>query len=457
MTRTRSYSRGQKRRRGSASNDSTICSSLLLVLLLFMGLMTVILNLVYIRHYYYYKKKRKQHSLRSTQLSYDAHNFNLTSKGGHQAAHYDKQGQVLHQEIHNVTVDSLVGLHDDALTVPYNESISPEQAKMGKEPLLQLLEEAGVTNIDVEVLQKLPLFNTIQDLYGPGPVLVGTETCQAFRESVPKEEASLGVAGMFNTGTNLMALYLEANCKMPFSKNRKNHGIRWQVPWGKHILASLKWINTAGHEERTDKSTVLPIVIVRDPYSWMESMCRNHYGARWHYTKDHCPNLVPNEEDYKLFPYSGKNIPVRLDYGGDHSLPITSYDSLAHLWSEWYRQYVEDADYPRLIVRYEDLMYYPKQLIPQVCACAGGVPMEDEFTYLVDSAKWGPGHGREETRTSLITAMIKYGNAEKRLRGYTDEDLQLAHVGLSEDLMNLFQYNRPLEHDVRKASSRVKW
>jgi len=63
------------------------------------------------------------------------------------------------------------------------------------------------------------------------------------------------------------------------------------------------------------------------------------------------------------------------------------------------------------------------------------------------------GHGKEENRTSLITAMIKYGNVEKRLRGYTEEDLQLAHTALSQDLMEIFQYNRPLEHDIRSKKS----
>jgi len=49
--------------------------------------------------------------------------------------------------------------------------------------------------------------------------------------------------------------------------------------------------------------------------------------------------------------------------------------------------------------------------------------------------------------------MIKYGNVQKRLRVYTEEDLQLAHTALSQDLMEIFQYNRPLEHDIRSKKS----
>jgi hypothetical protein len=222
------------------------------------------------------------------------------------------------------------------------------------------------------------------------------------------------------------------------------------------MLASWKWTNTAHHETKTDKTTVLPVVLVRDPYSWMKSMCRNHYGARWHYTKEHCPNLVPNQHDLQLFPYQGSNIPVRLDYGsgGDDTsssgggVNVTSYDSLAHLWSEWNRQYWQ-VDYPRIMVRYEDVLFHPRELITRICACAGGVTAPPkEFTYFVNSAKWGPGHGKEEQKTSLIPAMMKYANVAKRIKGYTKEDLQLAHEALSEDLMNAFQYNRPLEQNL---------
>lgn len=429
-----------RRRRTSPSNNKNtpiqlICNSLLLLLLLSMGFVTIVLNLVFIKFH---------HSKRAKKLTMNTR--------GTQETKFDRQGNVLHRAIHKVTLEDLVKLEDDALP-PLELNMTREQASKGKEPLLDLLEQAGVTDVDIGVIQRLPLWSTIQDLYGPGPVLFGEESCAAFQSSVPRNIASLGVAGMFNTGTNLMASYLGENCKLPENQNR-DKGIKWQVPWGKHMLASFQWINTAGHESKTDKSSVLPVVLVRDPYSWMKSMCRNHYGARWHYTNDHCPNLVPNHEDYKLFPFIGNNIPVRLDYGGDGSVNITSYDSLAHLWSEWNEQYYTFGD-SRIMVRYEDILFYPRELTMRICACAGGIPVHpDSFTYFIDSAKWGPGHGKEEQRTSLIPAMIKYGNVHKRIRGYTREDLQFAHTALSEELMRTFQYNRPLENDLTHSIQR---
>jgi hypothetical protein len=424
-----------------------------------MGFLTISLNVLYftLNHTRTSKqhKKRNYHEDDETQIFHRRRRYHHHHVGNStNAAMTIPDTKVTLEELHLQDDD------DDALA-PIDVNITLEQARRGKEPLLDLLREAGVNDSihNVHVIQRLPLWSIIvRDLFGPGPVVWGEETCAAFRHSVPPSVASLGVAGMFNTGTNLVASYLEQNCILPLNKNN-NAGIRWQVPWGKHMLASWKWTNTANHESKTDKTTVLPVVLVRDPYSWMKSMCRNHYGARWHYTKEHCPNLVPNQHDLQLFPYQGSNIPVRLDYGGggggdDSSssaaaaVNITSYDSLAHLWSEWNRQYWQ-VDYPRIMVRYEDVLFYPRELITRICTCAGGVTAPPhEFTYFVNSAKWGPGHGKEEQKTSLISAMMKYANVAKRIKGYTKEDLQLAHEALSEDLMIAFQYNRPLEQNL---------
>ena len=74
--------------------------------------------------------------------------------------------------------------------------------------------------------------------------------------------------------------------------------------------------------------------------------CKHPYAAHWHHTKKHCPNLVPNADDMEIFPFQTPTVPVSV-----HFKPPASFDSLAHLWSEWYRQYY-DADYPRLMGKY---------------------------------------------------------------------------------------------------------
>jgi hypothetical protein len=225
-----------------------------------------------------------------------------------------------------------------------------------------------------------------------------------------------GIAGMFDSGTNLAANYLESNCILPStSTDKDSFDILWEVPWGKRVPAEMR--NHKSYR-RNDKSkddatsSVMPIVMIRDPYFRMQSMCHHNYGARWFHSTDHCPNLVPNKWDtsYRAGPNPG-TIPVRIKY----DFGWREWDSLAHLWTNWYQQYHKEADYPRILVRYEDMIFYPKEVTRQLCeVCAGGTLRKD-FSYQVDSAKQGPGHG--DVRTSWITAIIRYGSDRWRLRG----------------------------------------
>lgn len=92
--------------------------------------------------------------------------------------------------------------------------------------------------------------------------------------------------------------------------------------------------------------------------------------------------------------FPGNTVPVRVRYD-----PPATFDSLAHYWTTWYKEYLE-ADYPRLIVRFEDLQFHAKEMINLVCECAGAVPRDPDakFTYVVDSGKWGNGHRGVQVR-----------------------------------------------------------
>jgi len=96
----------------------------------------------------------------------------------------------------------------------------------------------------------------------------------------------------------------------------------------------------------------------------------------------------------------------------------------------------------RLIVRFEDLQFHAKEMVDLVCQCAGAESKNDgDFTYIVDSGKWGAGH--QGKQTNLISAMIKYGTDKNRFSGMTKEDLELAATVLDPELMKLFQYEIP--------------
>lgn len=170
-------------------------------------------------------------------------------------------------------------------------------------------------------------------------------------------------------------------------------------------------------------------------------MCRIHYKAFWaHDNKSehkHCPNLVPSDYDRKQFPWlDDKNhVPVRVKYPEF----VQHHDSLVGFWNDWYNAYVK-ASYPRLVVRFEDLVFHAKQVTTQVCHCAGG-DMKKKFTYIVDSAKKGEAaHGPKEARTSFVDAMIRYGKDDGRLDSMTPDDLEYARSNLDPKLMEFFNY-----------------
>lgn len=180
--------------------------------------------------------------------------------------------------------------------------------------------------------------------------------------------------------------------------------------------------------------------MVRDPYSWMQSMCKHPYTAKWLRPKGHCPGLVPLAQD-KNHGYKSSTLDVTVKYKA-----TASFDSLAHYWTQWYEQYLH-ADYPRLMVRFEDLQFHSREMIDAICQCAGGVARQEDssFAYVVDSAKsFGPGHGgKKQAKTNMISAMIKYGSDTHRLDSLTKEDMEFAATHFNPALMELFEYNVP--------------
>ena len=257
-------------------------------------------------------------------------------------------------------------------------------------------------------------------------VIVGKDECEHLRAKVPKKDRILGVAGLFNTGTNLLDTQMQKNIKMP-------HATIWQVPWGKHRMAEVKWNHTATHMEKHNKNHVLPVVILRDPFSWLQSMCSHPYATAWRHGKHHCPNLVPNEQDgehYNITPDQSFAVTIKFD-----KKMIYHYKSLVHLWSEWYRQYLE-VDYPVLLIRFEDLIFQPVTVLQEIADCVEGT-LANPIQYQVASSKT---HG---SGTDYVKALIKTADTELRLHNLTANDLDFARTHLDEELLRLFRYNLP--------------
>jgi hypothetical protein len=183
----------------------------------------------------------------------------------------DLKGNIVHKSITSVRREDLGGL--DLEDLPENiDSITYEEAIKGREKLVKMLNDAGVEDIDIATILSLPKWSSVTKLYGEGPVVYGLETCERYRNMAPPDDTSIGTAGMFNTGTNPFAMYLAANCVLPGNTHDNHGGMRWQVPWGKHTPASRRMTHTVKNDKRVNKTNVLPVAVIRDPYSWMHSM-----------------------------------------------------------------------------------------------------------------------------------------------------------------------------------------
>ena len=84
-------------------------------------------------------------------------------------------------------------------------------------------------------------------------------------------------------------------------------------------------------------------------------MCRQPYAVSWNRTSTTtCPDLSQ---------------PVRAKV-----YQTQEYSSLLHYWNEWNGGYYHSnaTTFPRLMIRLEDLVYFPKPTLRTICDCVGG-------------------------------------------------------------------------------------
>jgi hypothetical protein len=149
--------------------------------------------------------------------------------------------------------------------------------KDDKTPIVQLVQEATGTAPDAATIATLPTVQQVADMYGRAPRIWGLgDSCERFQNYGNPVDHFITTAGTFNTGTNLMAELLIANCYMPKRREaEQGDGVRWQVVWGKHTPV---WNETIRQHHRTynDSSVtadnMFPIVTIRDPFQWMQSV-----------------------------------------------------------------------------------------------------------------------------------------------------------------------------------------
>lgn len=283
------------------------------------------------------------------------------------------------------------------------------------------------------------------------PKTIGLERCAAFR-SMAGARGRPAVAGLFNTGTNFLMKLLRNNCQFPDAcpaalvpksqneynpyeeeikimaemqlsrrRGRKCSPFLLQVPWGKHNPVDWRGDHAAQGMEDVDVNSVLPVVVVKDPFTWMRSMCRMEYAAKFrHGQAQCCPHPVMRTKTVVRFR---KERPAR------------NYTSVVDFWREWNEAY-ERFKHPRLLVRYEDLLFNSQETTKEVCECSGGT-MKPTFDPIAQGAKGGAGHGYHETGHNVAAAT--YSNETLRYAKLTDADVAyvLDHAG---PLRDTFHY-----------------
>ena len=350
----------------------------------------------------------------------------------------------------------------------------PSSSCHGKEPLLQILQDAGVPNA-ADHCPELPTWKQIVDLYGPELVVVDDDglesSCTTYRNMIfnyyngnhqnnsnNNNTTTINstsvvlprIAGLFNTGTNALAKLLQRNLQTI----EQSHYFYYDVPWGKHVPYHKRWNVTLPKHNPTPKSLVLPIVLIRDPYWWMQSMCQTSYGVKWKHTKKHCPNLTPDDGDdddddnnnnatgkHNNNNYN-KSVPVVTKYStGRGKNPVRfqwHHESLVHLWNDFYEEYYylslqQHQQQPRIVVRFEDMLFHGPRLLEKLATCLQ-LPIR-KFEYITETSKQHHGSG-----TTLLSALVRYGSTQGRTKGMNQRDLEYARQHLNGDLLQRFHY-----------------
>jgi hypothetical protein len=297
-----------------------------------------------------------------------------------------------------------------------------------RDKTIALLLKAGVSKKQIQDIQEtnsIPPWSTIIHNYGKEPVILGLERCEAYRQSVKPKDRFVAPAGLFSTGTNLFHQLMSAHCKPHIHVRRPF--VTWQAPWGKHNPEFARERYAPEMTAHHNQTACLPVLTVRHPYTWLESICIKNYNLIWDHDFDQCPKELSLHRK------------VNAQFG---VAPETVYDSVAHAWKEWNIPYLEQQYYPILIIRHEDLVFRPKEVISKVCECVGGV-MEKEFSYQTETAKKGHGHGGD--RTDLLKAWTKYGQPLRRYRKrFNQRDWKVINAVLDKDhgMMNALHYPR---------------
>jgi hypothetical protein len=300
------------------------------------------------------------------------------------------------------------------------------------------LEKAGVT-VPIDY-PRLPPWWSIEEQYGAEPRILGLDRCRQFQSlnQHRPDDINIAPAGLFNSGTNFLYQLLQENCNFQGRSPSAYHGRAFQPPWGKHTPREYREIHRIDHPLYMNMKleAVLPIVLIRHPYDWLKSVCNQPYAVHWRDRDENrsdfvCPWIVHEDNQTQE---------VIVTYGSG----LQRYESVAHLWNRWYRGYFDSMAFPRIMIRMEDLIFYPHKVIPKICHCAGATLSHGGAIKVpLESAKQDARGHQMRYSTTYLQAVIKYGNLRTWER-FPLRDRVAARGILDNEMMETFGYQHPI-------------
>ena len=104
-----------------------------------------------------------------------------------------------------------------------------------KAQIMEMLKEMNVDpySLDNGTWAQVPTWEQVTAIWGSEPRVYGRQHCEAFKSRIEPKQRRVAVAGIFSTGTNLLAQLLQHNCGIPervkWLGRKGGHGMYWQV------------------------------------------------------------------------------------------------------------------------------------------------------------------------------------------------------------------------------------
>jgi hypothetical protein len=349
------------------------------------------------------------------------------------------------------------------MIVPHQQQEQLKQSLMNKNSIV-IKDDTTRTKIRMdELCRRLPTWNSVTELYGREPIIVGMDTCEMYRSQVHSTN-TIAIGGLPNTGTNS----INWNELFESYKERIGHELDFNTP----NIKEFSWANQTIHVRRIDPITgesLLPIILVRDPYQWMATTCDNHTDIRLmsEMGQISCPNLMHLASTGNgSTTTNARQIRTTLPNG---TMVHDPYSSLSDLLSRWNNHFLQ-ADWPRLMIRYEDLLFHTGHVLDKIMECLSGqhaspntqyqqkesvtssLPSTTSSSFLRRPSGniWRPDEDIE-IDNDFVEALVRNGKHTHRTLPVNEHDSEYLWSALNRNLIQVFHYEQPENLEQEKS------